>query len=221
MVFIFYNILAGGWDGNKDETTTRIEASHQGLKAFLLDKWTLVDFLNYLLFIYYIILRISLTQMITAKENIIQVKQSLEVKERAASIIQSQLLGNFFNVLLCLLKCFKYYRFQPRLAIVNNTLEKSIPDLYHFALMFMTFLYGFSAISHVLFGPEMHMFSTLPIALSSGWMMMLGAGLDHFASMARVDGKMAVVFYTTFIFLVNIVLLNILLAILVRMSVKD
>ena len=45
---------------------------------------------------------------------------------------------------------------------------------------------------------------------------MLGAGLDRFASMARVDGKMAVVFYTTFIFLVNIVLLNILLAILVR-----
>jgi len=43
---------------------------------------------------------------------------------------------------------------------------------------------------------------------------MVGGGLD-FTEIARVDAEMAVVFYVSFIFLINIVLLNVLLAILV------
>lgn len=66
--------MVGGWDGKDLKGEKNVEASHNGLKSFFLDKWTLVDILNYLLFIYYIILRISLTQMITSKNNIIQVK---------------------------------------------------------------------------------------------------------------------------------------------------
>lgn len=103
---------------------------------------------------------------------------------------------------------------QPRLAIINETLKIAWPDLYHFCLMFITVLFGFSVMSTILFGAEMWYFSSLFESLNTGFMWMVGGGLD-FTEIARVDAEMAVVFYVSFIFLINIVLLNVLLAILV------
>ncbi|EKX48586.1 hypothetical protein GUITHDRAFT_136691 [Guillardia theta CCMP2712] len=232
--------ITQGWSGIVKEDENGKEISEGGLLAFLTDKWTLVDALNYILFVYYIVLRISLIQMITHENNVIKVPTNRYelILERASAIIRMQLFGNFFNILLSLLRCFKFYRFQPRLAIINNTIETSIPDLYHFLLMFITCLFGFAVMSHVLFGPQMKIFATLGDALGTGWMMypqrfsfllltsdrrMLGAGLDRYATMAYVDGKMAVIFYIAFMFLIFIILLNVLLAILVDsyMEAKD
>eukprot|EP00961_Rhodomonas_salina_P268414 3627236-Rhodomonas_salina.1 len=78
--------------------------------------------------------------------------------------------------------------------IINKTMEMCFSDLYHFLLMFITFLFGFAVMSHVLFGPQLPQFQTLLEALMTGWMMMNGAGLSYM-QLAYVNGQMAAVFF--------------------------
>ena len=117
------------------------------------------------------------------------------------------------------MRFFKFFRFQPRLAVVNQTLEAAYQDLLHFLLMFMTFLLAFSVIAHILFGPEMFAYSNFSESLNSIYMNMLTASVEV-APMTTIDGEMAVLFYLLFMFLVAIILLNVLLAILVDSYMK-
>ena len=73
-------------------------------------------------------------------------------------------------------------------------MEECFSDLYHFLLMFLTFLFGCAVMSHVLFGPQLPQFSTLAESLMTGWMMMNGASLSYM-QLAYVDGQMAAVFF--------------------------
>merc|ERR1719263_1696921 len=163
--------------------------------------------------------------MILSEGNSIQIPTNKYemVLEYSSLIVQSQLVMNFFNILLCLIRMFKYYRFQPRLAVVNQTLTTAGPDLFHFLLMFLTFLYGFGVITHILFGPQMPQFGlSWYNALSTSFVYMLTAA-PNIAAMATVNGPMAALWYTCFMFLVAIILLNVPLAILVDsyMAGKD
>jgi len=227
VVWIFYQIssfvrtgleilVRDGWKGKAEVDALGVTRYIGGFKNFLSDKWTIVDLANYGLFVYYIIMRVDLVRTILHEDNIIQVPANSykPILEKAKVMVENQLLGNFFNILLCLGRCFKFYRFQPRLAIINKTMEACFSDLYHFLLMFVTFLFGFGVMSNVLFGPQLPQFSNLSESLMTGWMMMNGAGLAYH-ELAYVDGSMAGVFFIAFMFLVFIILLNVLLAILV------
>ena len=175
-----------------------------------------LDVTNYILFTMWIVVRVSLISMILAHHNAIKIPSNKYemVLEYAYFITQKQLLMNFFNIVLCLVRMFKFYRFQPRLAVVNGTLAKAGPDLFHFMLMFLTVLYGFAVITNILFGPQMPQYSSLERAFDTGFAYMNTAAPD-IAKMSNVNGIMAMVWYTSFMFLVTIVLLNVLLAILV------
>lgn len=164
----------------------------------------------------WIAVRVSLITMILSAGNRIEVptNQYEMVLEYAYSITQSQLLMNFFNILMCLIRMFKFYRFQPRLAVVNQTLQKSGPDLFHFLLMFLTFIYGFAVITNILFGPQLIFFSNMPESMATTFTYMLTAAPNQ-AAMANVNGEMAVVWYLCFMLIVGVILLNVLLAILV------
>ena len=114
----------------------------------------------------------------------------------------------------CLLRTFQFFPFQPRLAVVNLTMKKAFVDLVHFILMFLTFLLGFAVVAHTLFGNEIPRYSTFLESFSSTYMLML-TGASQVAEMSNISGTMSVCFYLIFMFLVNIILLNVLLAILV------
>mmetsp|Transcript_33961 Transcript_33961/g.85877 ORF Transcript_33961/g.85877 Transcript_33961/m.85877 type:complete len:859 (+) Transcript_33961:234-2810(+) len=209
--------LKEGWSGKrkKDRATGQI-MQVGGVANMLKNPWTLIDSVNYALFVLYIITRLDILTTIYDSDKIIAVPTNKyeSVLEEISSKLSMQLLLNFFNILLCLVRCFKFYRFQPRLAIINRTLIHAFPDLYHFILMFITVLFGFAVMSNILFGTELWQFSTLLEALNTGWLWMNGASLNY-AEISRVDAEMSVVYYVSFVFLINIVLLNVLLAILV------
>lgn len=201
--------LQEGWGGKKkkDRKTGEIK-TFGGLKNFFANPWTVVDSFNYALFIWYIVVRIDILSAIYDKNKIIVVPTNKyeSVLEEISSKLSVQLFLNFANILLCLVRCFKFYRFQPRLAIINKTLVNAFPDLYHFILMFITVLFGFAVMSTILFGTELWQFATLFESLNTGWMWMNGA--VRYADIARVDAEMATVYYVSFVFLINIVLLN-------------
>jgi len=208
--------LKEGWSGKrkKDRATGHI-IQVGGVANMLSNPWTLIDSVNYLLFVLYIATRLDILSTIYDTDKIIAVPTNKyeSVLEEISAKLSMQLLYNFFNILLCLVRCFKFYRFQPRLAIINRTLVNAFPDLYHFCLMFITVLFGFAVMSNILFGTELWQFATLLEALNTGWLWMNGA--LNYTEIARVDAEMSVVYYVSFVFLINIVLLNVLLAILV------
>jgi len=229
MIWLFYDIVSLirngishaliGWNDKQDKVLD--DEIYPGLKSFLTDPWTFLDMINYILFVMFIVIRVSLITMILNKDNTVKVPINDYVVslEYASTIMKAQLFFNFINIVLCLVRTFKFYRFQPRLAIVNQTLGAAYQDLLHFLLMFLTFLLGFGVIAHILFGPEIFIFSTFAESINSIYIMMLTAAVDV-ASLAHVDGAMAVLFYLLFMFLVAVILLNVLLAILVDSYMK-
>jgi len=97
-----------------------------------------------------------------------------------------------------------------------DVVSRGRSDLYHFFLMFFTFLAGFGVMTNILFGPQLYYFSNLGSSIMTGVIMMLGGGLDRIAPMAYVNEGMGFTYFLVFMFGVNILLLNILLAILVE-----
>ena len=49
--------------------------------------------------------------------------------EKAASLQSLQVTLNSFNIIMCLLRLFKYYEFQDRLNILTRTFSRSWVDL--------------------------------------------------------------------------------------------
>jgi len=229
MIWIFYDVISlirngithalRGWEDWQDPVMD--DDIYPGFKSWLKDPWTWLDSINYFLFLLFIVIRISLMKMIVNEYNAVTVPINDYVVslEYAADITNKQLLFNFWNIVLCLLRTFKYYRFQPRLAIVNQTIATAGQDLFHFFLMFITFILGFSVIGHVLFGPELYLFHNMGESVNAVYIMMLTASVNV-AALSHVDGFMAVLWYFLFMFIVAVTLLNVLLAILVDSYMK-
>ena len=74
----------------------------------------------------FIIMRLQLTSMVLERYISVPTAEYQMVLEDAYVATQNQLLISFINILLCLLRCFKFYRFQPRVAVINETINKSM-----------------------------------------------------------------------------------------------
>ena len=120
-------------------------------------------------------------------------------------------------------RLFRFFRLQPRLAIITNTLRKALPDLLHFGLVFMLVLVGFAASAWCNFGDGVAGFATAGASLFETFYMAMGNYDDAYASMVGVSVVGARLFLLPFLFLVVLVLLNIFLAIVVDSygDVKD
>ena len=120
-------------------------------------------------------------------------------------------------------RLFRFFRLQPRLAIITNTLLKALPDLLHFGLVFMLVLVGFAASAWCNFGDGVAGFATVGESLFETFYMAMGNYDDAYASMVGVSVVGARLFLLPFLFLVVLVLLNIFLAIVVDSygDVKD
>merc|ERR1711871_175932 len=134
--------------------------------------------------------------------------------EDAAQRQRTQLTINSFNVLLCMFRFFKFYAFQDRLSILTTTFGKSWTDLYHFLIMFFVIFFGYSFIGFVLFGAHLFEYSSFDRAMSTQYEMMLNN--YDFTALSRINGPMAAVYLSTYIFIVGILLINVLLAILIE-----
>ncbi len=107
---------------------------------------------------------------------------------------------------------FKGFSAQPRLAIVTKTLSTAAVDIIHFSVVFFSIfaLYSFAAM--ILFGQELHEYSNFSRATNSVFRMLL-SDFD-WDRMNRVGRPQAGFIFWTFNWLVNLILLNMLLAII-------
>jgi hypothetical protein len=128
------------------------------------------------------------------------------------------------NIFLMILRTFKNLDFQPRLRLVTATLENAFIDLVHFLILFLLVLLIFGFSSYIILGQKIEELSTPYSAFKT--CLALGF-LGDTVLLAKINSltdptlsTVAIFWFYAFVLLVNVLLLNILLAILVDAYVK-
>uniref|UniRef100_A0A7S1M1G8 Polycystin cation channel PKD1/PKD2 domain-containing protein n=1 Tax=Alexandrium catenella TaxID=2925 RepID=A0A7S1M1G8_ALECA len=107
---------------------------------------------------------------------------------------------------------FKAFSLQPRLAMVTMTLSKAATDITHFLVVFTTVfvIFGFSAM--ILWGQELEEFANEMRSLQSLFRILLGD--FDWDSLHSIGRPQAYLWFWAFVWIVNMVMLNMLLAII-------
>lgn len=126
--------------------------------------------------------------------------------------VQVYRIGICWYSLLCVIRFFKAFRSQPRLAVVTQTLENSFVDFVHFFIVFLTMYMSYVISGMFLFGHRMADFSSLELAFTKCFLMLNG-DFNFDELMEENPGTAGIWFYTFIIFMVML-LLNMALAII-------
>lgn len=125
---------------------------------------------------------------------------------RACRIVQA------FYPLVIVLRLFKAFSAQPRLAVVTDTLVAASSDLCHFSLVFLAVFMSFAVMGTALFGRELSSFTTIARTAFTLFRSLMGDfDLD---SMRVVGRELAFVYFAIFMCLVLLIMLNMLIAVL-------
>lgn len=108
-------------------------------------------------------------------------------------------------------RLFKAFALQPRLAIVTNTLSQASTDIVHFAVIFGSIFIIYATSAMILFGQEIIAFANFGRSLSTIFRILLGD--FEWEELTRIGRTRANLWFGTFIWLVQLTMLNMLLAI--------
>ena len=114
--------------------------------------------------------------------------------------------------LIIMLRIFRSFEAQPRLAIVTATLKTAAPDLAHFFMIFWCVYFCFVVSSLLFFGQDLESFSTLDRALHTSFLAMFGDW--DWLGMREVGMMRSAAWFWLFMIVMVLFLLNMLLAII-------
>lgn len=118
----------------------------------------------------------------------------------------------FWYSLIIMLRFFKAFTGQPRIAVISHTLKLASLDLVHFACVFLVIFANFTLGGFILFGEQLYEWSEIGRAVHSTFGMTLGNfQYDRLHSVAPVS---AAVWFWAYVLLALFVLLNVLIAII-------
>jgi len=123
---------------------------------------------------------------------------------------EQNLLGAFYPVMI-VLRLFKAFQSQPRLALVSKTLYNSSGDLAHFGIVFLSAFFSFVLVFMAIFGREMTDFAQFDRAV----MTLVRAFLGDFDydTMDQMNRASAFFFILIFEVTMFLIMLNMLVAI--------
>jgi len=107
---------------------------------------------------------------------------------------------------------FKAFSAQPRLALVTSTLLRSATDIFHFGVVFSVVVFVFCLSAQILFGQELEEFANFSRSVQTVFRILLGD--FDWERMNRVGRIFAGAWFWAFMWLVDMVLLNMMLAII-------
>jgi len=121
-------------------------------------------------------------------------------------------LGMFWYAMVFLLRWFKGFRGQARMAQITSTLSSALSDLLHFAVIFAVLFVNFALAGHVLFGSEVSEWSTVTKSLQSAMGMVYGR--VDFNPMYEIAPLSGLIWLLGFVVTMTMISMNMLLAII-------
>lgn len=135
----------------------------------------------------------------------------LHFEEMSEYQVQFRLLCAIFPMCL-MLRLFKAFASQPRLALVTQTLSVSMTDVGHFLVVFFTIFTTFVIMAMLLFGRELAEFSEFGRAFNNCFLALMG-DFDY-GSMFAEAREIGTVWFWFFQIILVLLMLNMLLAII-------
>jgi hypothetical protein len=115
-------------------------------------------------------------------------------------------------VIIVMVRFFQAFLAQPKLAIVTNTIIKSMPDVFHFLIVLLLVMLAYATAAVFLFGHRILGFSELHFAFNKCLLIMLGD--FDFSELSNEHLVTASIWFVTYMILVALIMLNMLLAII-------
>ncbi|CAD7929167.1 unnamed protein product [Amoebophrya sp. A25] len=122
--------------------------------------------------------------------------------------IQYNLL--FWYTLILMLRFFKQFQGQPRLALLSLTLYNSMHDMVHYLIVFFTVFFNYALGGHALFGALLEEWSTMSKSINTSFLAILGE--FDFNQMFELSPITATLWFWSFMILMTFILLNLLIA---------
>merc|ERR1719277_2932206 len=119
---------------------------------------------------------------------------------------------------MIMLRLFKSFDAQARLAVVTNTLSMAAQDLIHFFVVFFGVFFCLCLSAVLFFGQDLFEFTTIFRAIHTCFRTMFGDW--DWESMEQVRRSIAMVWFSIFMLLMVMILLNMLLAIIMENYMK-
>lgn len=116
--------------------------------------------------------------------------------------------------MVLMLRLFKSFAAQPRLAVVTETFVEAKSDIFHFMIVFLS-VYVCMVVNAILFfGQDCEEFTTFPRAMHNSFLIMWGDW--DYEDLAQIGRIKASLWLWMFMIIVNLILLNITLAIIME-----
>ena len=123
-------------------------------------------------------------------------------------------------LILLIVRLLKMLDFQKRMGVVTRTIETAFNDLGHFFILFALVFLAYGALANVSFGPSVLGYSTLPKALHTNFLILLG-DVDVCEELFQLPNPIiGVLFFYSYVLFCLFILLNFLLAIIVDAYVE-
>lgn len=152
-----------------------------------------------------------------------------EVGDQLGILLQHGIIYRYLtvlNVLVLVIRFFKAFNVQPRLAVISKTLSKSAPDLAHFIVIFMCLFWTFVMFAHFVFGHIVPTYSTVALSFYNTFRGFVAAPAVNVPEIVKTNGftivprkfvfPMAELWWLMFMVLLFLVVRSILLAIVLE-----
>mmetsp|Transcript_29682 Transcript_29682/g.54020 ORF Transcript_29682/g.54020 Transcript_29682/m.54020 type:complete len:891 (-) Transcript_29682:54-2726(-) len=114
--------------------------------------------------------------------------------------------------MMVMLRLFKAFSAQPRLAVVTSTISFGYQDLLHFAIVFLSVFSCLCLDAVLLFGQDLEEFSTFWRSLHTCFRLMFGDW--DYTALSDISRIYAAVWFWIFMFIIVMIMFNVLLAII-------
>ncbi|XP_032488120.1 polycystin-2 isoform X1 [Phocoena sinus] len=110
------------------------------------------------------------------------------------------------------IKLFKFINFNRTMSQLSTTMSRCAKDLFGFAIMFFIIFLAYAQLAYLVFGTQVDDFSTFQECIFTQFRIILGD--VNFAEMEEANRVLGPIYFTTFVFFMFFILLNMFLAII-------
>ncbi|XP_029996146.1 polycystin-2 isoform X2 [Sphaeramia orbicularis] len=115
-------------------------------------------------------------------------------------------------VFLSWVKLFKFINFNKTMSQLSSTMSRCAKDLVGFAIMFFIIFLAYAQLAYLVFGTQVNDFSTFQASIFTQFRIILGD--FEFSEIEEANPVLGPIYFTTFVFFIFFILMNMFLAII-------
>lgn len=175
--------------------------------------WNSLDVLIVVLSIVAIIMNITRTAMVSNLLKGLLENHTAHPNFKSLANLQVQ-FNNAAAVIVFFswVKLFKFINFNKTMSQLSSTMSRCAKDLVGFAIMFFIIFLAYAQLAYLVFGTQVNDFSTFQASIFTQFRIILGD--FEFSEIEEANPVLGPIYFTTFVFFIFFILMNMFLAII-------